>query len=211
MKHKVSAIIFLGRKQNLIFRAVWRIRDVSPGSRILIFTHPGSRISDPGSKNSNKREGRKNFCCQNFLCSHKFHKIAHYFSFDVPKKKIWTNFQRIIELFTQKFVNKLSKIWIWDPRSGIRKKSIPDPGSWGQKGTGSRILDPDPQHCSRKYFFKLSVFQNCFVFVRLMSSIYMYTQPGLRIRIRIIFGSWSQICIRVKSWVRIRTRITIKS
>jgi hypothetical protein len=26
-------------------------------SRILIFTHPGSRISDPGSKNSNKREG----------------------------------------------------------------------------------------------------------------------------------------------------------
>ncbi len=27
-----------------------------PGSRILIFTHPGSRISDPGSKNSYKRE-----------------------------------------------------------------------------------------------------------------------------------------------------------
>jgi hypothetical protein len=26
-------------------------------SRILIFTHPGSRIPDPGSKNSNKREG----------------------------------------------------------------------------------------------------------------------------------------------------------
>jgi hypothetical protein len=34
---------------------VWRIRDVYPGSRILIFAHPGSRISDPGSKNSNKR------------------------------------------------------------------------------------------------------------------------------------------------------------
>ena len=30
---------------------VWRIRDVYPGSRILIFTHPGSQISDPGSKN----------------------------------------------------------------------------------------------------------------------------------------------------------------
>jgi hypothetical protein len=27
--------------------AVWRIRDVYPGSRILIFTHPGSRIPDP--------------------------------------------------------------------------------------------------------------------------------------------------------------------
>ncbi len=28
---------------------------------------------------------------------------------------------------------------IGDPRSGIRKKAIPDPGSRGQKGTGSRI------------------------------------------------------------------------
>jgi hypothetical protein len=36
---------------------------------------------------------------------------------------------------------------IRDPRSGIRKKPIPDPGSRGQKGTGSRIPDPDPQHC----------------------------------------------------------------
>jgi hypothetical protein len=39
------------------------------------------------------------------------------------KKKIWANFQRIIELFTQKIVTKLSKIWVWDPRSGIRKKT----------------------------------------------------------------------------------------
>jgi hypothetical protein len=57
---------------------------------------------------------------------------------------MWANFQRIIELFTQKIVNKLSKIWVWDPGSGIQdpvsgKKPIPDPGSRGQKGTGSRI------------------------------------------------------------------------
>jgi hypothetical protein len=33
--------------------------------------------------------------------------------------------------------------------SEIRNKPIPDPGSGsrGQKGTGSRIPDPDPQHC----------------------------------------------------------------
>jgi hypothetical protein len=43
------------------------------------------------------------------------------------KKKIWANFQRIIELFTQKIATKLSKIWVWDPRSG--KKPIPDLGS----------------------------------------------------------------------------------
>jgi hypothetical protein len=55
------------------------------------------------------------------------------------QEKIWDNFQRILELFTQKIVTKLSKIWVWDPRSEIRKKPIPDPGSRGQKGTGSRI------------------------------------------------------------------------
>jgi hypothetical protein len=91
--------------------------------------------------------------CHNFLCSHKFHKIANYCSFEVLKKKIWANFQRIIELFTPKTVTKLSKIWIWDPGSEIRDlgseirdpaktyfgSQIPDPGS--QKGTGSRIPD----------------------------------------------------------------------
>jgi hypothetical protein len=55
---------------------VWRIRDVYPGSRILIFTHSGcwmldpgsripdlgSRISDPRSKNQQQKRGvKKNF------------------------------------------------------------------------------------------------------------------------------------------------------
>jgi hypothetical protein len=75
---------------------VLRIRDVYPRSRILIFSHPRSRI-----QNSNKREGRKKICCHNFLCSHKFHKIANYFSLELLKKKIWANFQRIIELLNQ--------------------------------------------------------------------------------------------------------------
>jgi hypothetical protein len=61
----------------------------------------------------------------------------------VLKKRIWAIFQRIIKLITQKIVTKLSKYGfgsgIRDPRSGIRKKPIPDPGSRGQKGTGSRI------------------------------------------------------------------------
>ncbi len=124
-----------------------------PGSRILIFTHPGSRIldpgsriSDPGSKNSNKRERWKKITCHTFLCSQKFHNIVNYFSFEVLKKKIWANFQRIIELFTKKNVKKLLKIWSWDPGSeirdpgtgknlfripdpGVKKHRIPDPGS----------------------------------------------------------------------------------
>jgi hypothetical protein len=64
------------------------------------------------------------------------------------KKKIWANFQRIVEVFTQKIFNMLSNIWVCDPGSEIRdpEKTIPDPGfripdsgSRGQKGTGSRI------------------------------------------------------------------------
>ncbi len=31
---------------------------------------------------------------------------------------------------------------------GSEKKPFPDPGSRGQKGTGSPIPDPDPQHCN---------------------------------------------------------------
>jgi hypothetical protein len=80
-------------------------------------------------------------------------------------KKIWANFQRNIEVFTQKIFNMLPNIWVWDPRSGTGKNlfRIPDPGV--KKGTGSRIRntafypsripeskihhipDPDPQHC----------------------------------------------------------------
>ncbi len=38
-----------------------------------------------------------------------------------------------------------------NPRSGDPEKPIPDPGSSGQKGTGSQI--PDPQHCFTLAFF----------------------------------------------------------
>jgi hypothetical protein len=72
----------------------------------------------------------------------------------VLKKKIWANFQRILELFTQKIVTKLSKIWSWDPGSEIRDRGsdIRDPektypGSRGQKSPGSRIRNPGfPPH-----------------------------------------------------------------
>jgi hypothetical protein len=42
--------------RHISFFSVLRIRDVYPGSRILIFTHPGSRIQ----KQQQKREVKKN-------------------------------------------------------------------------------------------------------------------------------------------------------
>ncbi len=65
-------------------KPVLRIREVYLGSRILIFVHPGSWISDPGSKNSNKSE--KNLLSYIF-CSHKNHKIENYINFELVKKK----------------------------------------------------------------------------------------------------------------------------
>jgi hypothetical protein len=85
---------------------------------MLIFTHPGSWILDLGSKKQQQKRGAKKICCNTFYCSHKFHKIVNYFIFETLKKKNWASFQRILELFTQKIVTRVSKIWIWDPGSG---------------------------------------------------------------------------------------------
>jgi hypothetical protein len=88
-------------------------------------------------KQQQKRGVKKNLL---FLCSHKLHKIANYFRLKVPKKKIWANFQRIIEIFTQTFVTKLSKIWVWDPGSGKNLFRIPDPGVKKAPDPGSGTL-----------------------------------------------------------------------
>jgi hypothetical protein len=57
-----------------------------------------------------------------------FNKIENYFIFELLKKKIWANFQRILELLAQKIVTKLSKIRVWDPGSRKNLFWIPDPG-----------------------------------------------------------------------------------
>ena len=95
------------------------------------------RIPDP--KTDTKERGEKKFIVKPFFCSHKFHKIVNYFGFEVMKKKIWANFQRIIELFTQ-IVTKLSKIWLWDPGSGKNLIRIPDPGVKKAPDPGSATL-----------------------------------------------------------------------
>jgi hypothetical protein len=58
------------------------------------------------------------------------------------KKIIWANFQRMKELFTQKIVKKLSRIWVWDPGSERNLFRIPDPGvkKAPDPGSGSATL-----------------------------------------------------------------------
>jgi len=59
---------------------VLRIRDVYPGSRILIFTHPGSRIPDLGSripdpKTATKVRGEKKLVVIPFYVATNFTKL----------------------------------------------------------------------------------------------------------------------------------------
>jgi hypothetical protein len=71
-------------------------------------------VADPGCLNRIQQQqlkrGVKKISCHTFFCSHKFHKIENYFILGMLKKKIWANFQRIIEHFIQKIVTKLSKM-----------------------------------------------------------------------------------------------------
>ncbi len=77
----------------------------------------GSWISDSVSRiqsnNNNKRGGEKSKFCFTFFCSHKFHKIENWYIFEQVQKKMLSNWQRIILLFSQKIVTKLAEIWIW--------------------------------------------------------------------------------------------------
>jgi hypothetical protein len=125
-----------------------------------------SRIPDP--KTATKERGK--FFCHTFYWSHKFHKLF----FFMLKRKMWSNFQTIIELFPQKIVTKLSKIWVWDPGSeiGIRDPGsgkklfrIPDPGvkKATDPGSGSatlllslkNYLNVTSKSKRQKFFFKL--------------------------------------------------------
>jgi hypothetical protein len=114
---KISAYIFV---------AVLRIRDVYPRYRI--------------QKQQQKRGVKKN-CCDTFFCGYKFHKIVNYFIFETLKKKVWANFQRIIELFTQKLSLSSQKYG-----SGIRDTEKTYYGSRIQGSKRHQTPDPDPQH-----------------------------------------------------------------
>ncbi len=125
-----------------------------PGSRILIFTHPGSRIPDLGSriqKQQQKREVTKKFVLIIFFCSYKSHIIEYFVIFEMLKKKIWTHFQRSFYSKNFSICSEIYGLGIQDPISGIRD---------GLK-SGSGIQDP--QHYYPDLFnYPESCFYNCF-------------------------------------------------
>jgi hypothetical protein len=99
-------------------------------------THPGSRISDPGSNNSNKRDGRKKFVVIPCFVTTNLTKFYIFLFLICRRKKFGPIFQELLKFLLKK-LSLSSKKRVWDPGSEIRKKPILDPGSRGQKGTGS--------------------------------------------------------------------------
>jgi hypothetical protein len=78
-------------------------------SRILIFVHPGSRIQ----KQQQKR-GVKNFFCPTIFCSHINNKIENYINFELVKRKIWANLQRIYlhKFFVAIYLLKMLNVYV---------------------------------------------------------------------------------------------------
>ncbi len=104
---------------------------------------PGSRIPDPGSKTATKDRGEKIFCQTIFVATN-FPKLNIILFLTCWRKKFGPIFQELLKFLSKRLSPGPQKygFGIRDPRSGIRKKPIPDPESRGQKGTGSRIPDP---------------------------------------------------------------------
>ena len=135
---------------------MWRIRDVYPGSRILIFTHPGSRIPDLGSRipdpgyriqKQQQKTGVKKFFVKPFFVASNFTKLNIILFLICWRKKIGPIFQELLKY--PKKPKKLSPspqkygFGIRDPGSGKNLFLIPDPGvkKAPDPGSGSATLD----------------------------------------------------------------------
>ncbi len=88
-----------------------RPRVADPGflSRIQIFFHSECGISDPAT--ARNRSGKSKLVFY-FFCSHKFHKIENWLTFELVQKKIRVNWQRILAFLPQKIVTKLQNIQV---------------------------------------------------------------------------------------------------
>ncbi len=122
-----------------------------------------SWITDPAPKQQKRRE--KIVCCPTIFRSHKYHKIRNNFIFEQVRNFFIKN-TRNYSTFTQEFVIKLSKLWVWDPRSELRKKPIPGPGRHRFPDPWSATLLPSLffDHADRLQFAGFTVFATVSVF-----------------------------------------------
>ncbi len=131
-----------------------RIRDVYPGSRILIFTHPGSRISDP--KTGTKERGEKKLVVITFLVP-QISQNCKLFNFCNVEEKNFGQFSKNYITFYPKNSQKYG-FGILDPRS---RKTYS--GSRGQKGTRSRIRNTGQRYGTGSFYHKAKIVRKNFI------------------------------------------------
>ncbi len=122
------------------------------------------------------------------------------------KKKIWANFQRIIELFAQKIVTKLSNMGlvsgIRDPGSGKNPFRIPDPGVKKAIGSRIRIINTafSNETNSHLFTFKIVITKNKHAFTQLQRSWVRSQHPLTEWNLR--GGWWSSVEYSTKKYLK---------
>ncbi len=131
-------------RMKLISMSFYSVADPGCLSRIPV---PGSwflPIPDPGSKNSNKRQGWKKIFVKPFFVATNFTKLNIILFLICWRKKFGPIFQELLKFLPKKLSPSLQKygFGIRDPGSGINLFRIPDPGvkKAPDPGSGSATL-----------------------------------------------------------------------
>ncbi len=131
----------------LVFLAVLRIRDVYPGSRILICTHPGSGIPDP--KTATKERGEKKLVIIPFYVATNFTKLKISLVLKCRRKNSGQFSKNYRTFYPKNCHCALKNMGLG---SGIRKKTYS--GSRIQGSKRHRIPDPDHGSGSATLIFR---------------------------------------------------------
>ncbi len=139
LKYSTCEQIFYSRPTHMVLnnstkQAVLRIRDVYSGYRILIFTHPGSRIQ----KQQQKRGVQKN-CVIPFYVATNFSKLKIILVLKCWRKKfgpifkeLWNFLPKKLSLSSQKYgfgIRDPEKTYSGSRIQGSKRQGIPDSGS----------------------------------------------------------------------------------
>jgi hypothetical protein len=74
------------------------------------------------TKEHKTRENCTKKICLTIYCGHKYERIVNNFSFEQVKKFYFCqNTKNYRTFYPKKFVIRLSKIWVWDPGSRVKK------------------------------------------------------------------------------------------
>jgi hypothetical protein len=112
----------------------------------MFIPNAGSRIPDP--KTATKERSEKKIVVIPFFVATNFTKLK-LFDFLNAEENIGPIFKEFYNFLPKKTVNKLSKIWVWDPGSGKNLFRIPDPGVKKAPDPKSRIRNTGKQFTNK--------------------------------------------------------------